>query len=60
MDSSSDNCNLQFGLVKEKNTQDQFGAWDVDINLPNHIKNQVYNSYRFTLYFTQSNYIVGY
>ena len=45
--------------MKEKNTQDQFGAWDVYINSLNHIKNQVYNSYPFTLHFTQSNYIVG-
>ena len=59
MDSSNENSNLQFGLVKEKNTQDQFGAWDVYINSLNHIKNQVYNSYPFSLYFTQSNYIVG-
>ena len=42
MDSSSDNCNLQLGLVKEQNTQD----W-------------VYNSYAFTLYFMQFNYVVG-
>jgi hypothetical protein len=26
-------------VSKEYNIQDQFGAWDVDVNLPNHIKN---------------------
>jgi hypothetical protein len=26
-------------VSKEYNIQDRFGAWDVDVNLPNHVKN---------------------
>jgi hypothetical protein len=41
MDSSSDYCTLELGLVKKYNTQVQFDTWGMNVNLPNHIKNKV-------------------
>lgn len=51
VDSSNDYCILGFGLVKEYNTQVYFGAWSVDVDLLNHVKNKFANSlpYFFTL-----------
>jgi hypothetical protein len=42
MDSSSDNCNPEHGLVKVYNTQVRFGAWGVDAGLLNYVINQVW------------------
>jgi hypothetical protein len=41
VDSLSDYCTLELDLVKEYNTQDGFGTWCVNVDLSNHIKNQV-------------------
>jgi len=46
-------------VSKEYNIQDRVGAWDVDVGLPNHVKNWVCNFYLYTFYFKHFNYIVG-
>jgi hypothetical protein len=46
-------------VSKEYNIQDWVGAWDVDVGLPNHVKNWVCNFYLYTFYFKHFNYIVG-
>jgi hypothetical protein len=45
-----EDCNLWLGWVKHT-IQDWFGAWGVDIGLPNHVKNWVCNFYPYTLSF---------
>ena len=42
VDSLSGYCTLQLGLVKEYNTQIQFGTWNVDVGLSNHEKTSLH------------------
>ena len=51
MDSSSGYCTFDLGLANEYNTQVWFSSCGMNVDLPNHVQNELVNSlhYLFTL-----------